>query len=465
MNSALIEKIDREIELAREAVTKDTIRFVNIKSVRGEPLAGAPFGIGPKMMLDEFIKTANADGFYTEDYGVGVVSAALGDGPADLGIWLHGDVVPEGDGWIYPPYNATEYKGCVIGRGSTDNKGQLAAAYNLLKIFKKLGITLKYNTAIYLGSNEESGKADIVGIHGNPDAKGFLNVATPPRLSLVPDSGWPVAYGGWGFVIIKVKSKAKLTSLDFVAGQNETPGLAVASFKGEFKPSLAPEGCEIGKSGDSLSAFTPPRHGTNPDPNGNMITVLSRALIDTPEIPESDKEILAVLRDLSLAVYGEWVPGMENSDEKVRIYPKSVDMVDGCVEMTLTIRTPHGNSFEAISDGINAFTRERGFEVSVAEHRTKSYMLDKNSKEAKLLCEVANEVCGVNAEPFVVKGGTYAHELPNAYVFGASGNLPPEDFPEGHGKAHGVDEAVSIDRLIRMMKIYARTMLRLEEIL
>ena len=465
MKSELIEKIDLEIEASREAVTNDTVRFVNIKSVLGEASEDAPFGIGPKNMLDEFIKTAIADGFYVKDYGVGVASAAFFDEPIDLGLWLHGDVVPEGEGWIYPPYNATVYKGCVIGRGATDNKGQLAAAYNLLKIFKKLGIKLKYNAAIYLGSNEESGKADITGSPDNPYAKGFLNVAKAPRLSLVPDSGWPVGYGGWGFVLIKVRSQKKLSAFDFTAGKDATPGLAEAIFTGGYKPVSAPEGCEIGEGGGSLTAFTPPRHGTNPDPNGNMITVLSRALIDTPEIPEDDKKILAALRDFSLDVYGSWIPEIEKSDDKVRIYPKSVEMVDGTVEMTLTIRVPHGVSFENISAGINALANERGFDVTVCTHRTKSYMLDKNSKEAKLLCSIANEVCGTNAEPFVVKGGTYAHELPNAYVFGASGNLPPDDFPEGHGRAHGVDEAVSIDRLVRMMKIYARTLIALEEIL
>ena len=147
MNCDLIEKIDSEIEAARSAVVSDTIRFVNIKSVNEPPKAGAPFGEGPKRMLDEFFDTAKRDGFFMTDYGVGVVSAAVKDGPIDLGIWLHGDVVPEGDGWTFSPYDATEYKGCIVGRGATDNKGQLAAAYNLLKIFKKLGVDLKYNVA------------------------------------------------------------------------------------------------------------------------------------------------------------------------------------------------------------------------------------------------------------------------------------------------------------------------------
>ena len=43
------------------------------------------------------------------------------------------------------------------------------------------------------------------------------------------------------------------------------------------------------------------------------------------------------------------------------------------------------------------------------------------------------------------------------------GSLPPEDFPKGRGSAHGLDESVSLDRLQRAMRIYARALLALNE--
>ena len=64
-----------------------------------------------------------------------------------------------------------------------------------------------------------------------------------------------------------------------------------------------------------------------------------------------------------------------------------------------------------------------------------------------------------------MSGGTYAHRLPNAYVFGTDGGVPPADYPKGRGGAHGLDEVVSIARIKRMMKIYARTLLALEDML
>jgi succinyl-diaminopimelate desuccinylase len=88
-------------------------------------------------------------------------------------------------------------------------------------------------------------------------------------------------------------------------------------------------------------------------------------------------------------------------------------------------------------------------------------LLDKESSEVQMLCEIANSVTGENKEPFTMSGGTYAHRLPNAYVFGTDGGVPPADYPKGRGGAHGLDEVVSIARIKRMMKIYARTFLAL----
>ena len=212
-----MEKLLTQIDDAIANCTRDlaalTIQLINIKSLKSEPVPGGPFGAGCKQVLDTVMELGQKEGFYCTDYKVGVMHAALKPGQPDLGIWLHGDVVPEGDDWLYPPYNATEKDGCIIGRGANDNKGQLAAMFLLLKIFKDLGVELNYNPAIYVGSNEEFGMTDLIGDPSIPEAKGFLNVAAAPRMSLVPDSGFPVGYGGKGGMNITIKSKTPLISL------------------------------------------------------------------------------------------------------------------------------------------------------------------------------------------------------------------------------------------------------------
>ena len=155
MDTELIRKIDELIDKDRANIAADIIKLVNIRSVREAPLPGAPFGAGVRQVLDTVLEMGAERGFEVRDYeNAAVVSVALKQGDIDLGIWAHGDVVHEGSGWIYEPYNAVEYKGRIVGRGSTDNKGQLVATLRLLQIFKKLGIKLKYNPALYVGSDD-----------------------------------------------------------------------------------------------------------------------------------------------------------------------------------------------------------------------------------------------------------------------------------------------------------------------
>ena len=462
----LISLIDNEIEDCTSQLAADTINLVNIKSVQSEALPGAPFGEGAKKVLDTFVKMAGADGFYTTDYGVGVVSASMKKGEPDLGIWVHGDVVPEGDGWSFPPYDATEYRGCIIGRGATDNKGQLAAMLNLFRIFDKLGVELNYNPAIYLGSDEESGKRDLVGMEGNPDARGFINVHKPPRLSLVPDASFPVGYGGKGAINITLTAKEPISGYTFVAGLPESPGNATAVFESADIPENI-DGCTVSRGAcNEISTFSPPVHGAHPDPNGNMITMLSTALLDNGLVPEADRSKLEFLRDVSKMVYGESL-GIATDHEvmgKLTVTSKTVKCDDGYLSLLMSIRFPLGITGDEITEKVSRSAEASGFTLTSASIYTRPYMNERDNEIVRTLCRVSNEVTGEDKKPYTLSGGTYAHELPNAYVFGTNGNLPPDDFEKGRGGAHGIDEAVSLDRLKRAMRIYARALLSLNDI-
>jgi len=300
MDNRLLEKLDAAIDGCTDELAALTRQLINIKSVQSEPVPGGPFGAGCKQVLDTVMELGQKVGFVCTDYKVGVMSAALKEGQPDVGIWLHGDVVPEGDGWIYEPYNATEKDGCIIGRGATDNKGQLAGAFLLLKIFKDLDIKLRYNPAIYVGSNEEFGMTDLIGDPNIPEAKGFLNVATPPRLSLVPDSGFPVGYGGKGGMNLTIRSKTPLHGFTMFAGREDSPGRATAVFEDMELPAELPD-CTV--SGNQVIAESPPIHAAHPKPGGNMITKLCGGLVDV--VKTEDRHIMEFFKMVSLCIDGE----------------------------------------------------------------------------------------------------------------------------------------------------------------
>ncbi len=468
MNTELIKKIDEAIENSERELVADIIRLVNIKSVKGDPLPGAPFGEGPRAVLDEALRMGEKIGLHGVDYGCGVVSLAREDKKPDLGVWLHGDVVPEGSGWSFAPYDAVEYKGCVVGRGATDNKGQLAGIYHIFKIFNELQIPLSYNPAFYVGSNEETGMKDMIGLEGNPDAKGFLNICEPPRMSLVPDGGFPVGYGGKGGCSFELVSKKPMKSCRILAGQPDGPGFARAYFEGDALPSLS-EDCKVYKEDGKtvVETFSPPVHGAHPDPNGNMITMLSKALLDANAVSEEERSILEFFKESSLDVAGKCF-GINTHHEilgDLSVFAHAIGDENGCSTLKINIRFPLGITYEQIKKRLEEAAAARGFSLRTVARSVDPYLLDVNGDAVQMLCRISNSVTGMDEKPFTMSGGTYAHRLPNAYVFGANGCLPPEDFPKGRGGAHGVDEVVSIERIKRMMRIYARTLLELNDVL
>ena len=122
-----------------------------------------------------------------------------------------------------------------------------------------------------------------------------------------------------------------------------------------------------------------------------------------------------------------------------------------------------GPAYEKIAEGLSRVAEANGFEIAGIQRGTDPYLLDKNWDVITELNKIANEQCGTDSAPYTVGGGTYAHVLPNALVFGMNGCLPPDDFAPGFGSAHGKDESVSLDRLQRGMRIYARTLLKLND--
>lgn len=462
----IIDIIDKEIFAARDDVVSDTVKFVAIDSTKGDPVPGGPFGEGPKKMLEAVMEYGESDGFFPKDYKVGVASISMKEGVPDLGIWIHGDVMPVGNRWIYEPFKAFEMDGCIIGRGAGDNKGQFSAMYNLLKIFKKLGIHLKYNPAIYVGSDEENGLHDLLGDKRIPEAKGFLNTETPPRISLVPDGSYPVCYGGKGKATFFLKSRTPFKRFTLCAGRKDAPWEAVAEFDSSVNVPEDLEDCKV-ERGERIivSSQSQARHGASPDPKGNMITKLSKALLDAGLVPEENIAVVNAFRTITSDLCGKALgldaphPIMGTATVNApRIYNK-----DGYPELEVGVRYHIGTSFEEMKNKVLEYAERNGLELTFSEDTTPAYIMDKEAPVLKDICSIVNSVMGTNANPYLMAGITYAHALPNAYTCGTAANIAPKGFPEGHGGVHGPDESVSIDRLLLAMRIYARILLYLNE--
>ena len=76
-------------------------------------------------------------------------------------------MVGEGTGWtVTEPYEPKEVDGMLYGRGTDDDKGPACAALLAMQAVKELGVPLKRNVRLLLGTDEESGSEDLAYYYG-----------------------------------------------------------------------------------------------------------------------------------------------------------------------------------------------------------------------------------------------------------------------------------------------------------
>ena len=150
----------------------------------------------------------------------------MGEGSDEdaLAILAHVDVVPVGDGWTREPFGGAVEGSTMYGRGTSDDKGPLAAALYAMYAVKEAGIPLKRKVKLIIGCDEESGWEDI---------DYYKTVAILPRSGFSPDATYPVINiekGGCHFRLAGPLSREGLKILSFSVGErfNVIPGSATA---------------------------------------------------------------------------------------------------------------------------------------------------------------------------------------------------------------------------------------------
>ena len=93
-----------------------------------------PFGKNVNDVLEKFLSIAKEMGFRVKNINKYCGYVEFGDGEEIVGIIGHLDVVPEGEGWKYPPFELTLDDGKLYGRGTTDDKGPMIASLYAMKV-------------------------------------------------------------------------------------------------------------------------------------------------------------------------------------------------------------------------------------------------------------------------------------------------------------------------------------------
>ena len=468
-NERTLQDVFQYIDNHREDIIKDLCDISSIKSVSDASSDVKPFGQGCRDVLECMLQKGENEGFAAHNYENYVGSILFDVGAKEnIGMWAHLDVVPEGEGWLSDPYTPVERDGYLFGRGVGDNKSAAIGGLYLQKAFRDLNIPLKHNLELFLGTAEETGMADV---------EYYVEHYGAPKFSFVPDAGFPGCCGEFGRVQYYLSSRKPLSDQvkDFIAGSafNIIPNKAIVVLqdRGEFDLSVIPsEGYTVTKENGAITieAAGSSKHAAQPEGSVNAIHQLTKVLCTLPGLCEADQKIFQFLTNVNNDSYGTFL-GIDKTDDVSGQTVTSgtvIEFKDGIISLLNDCRHCVTDSNERIIETLTKNAGAYDFDV-VVKGQSKPYFIDKNGPIVKTITQIYQEWTQTDGAPQISKGGTYAGKIPNSVAVGLvlRNTDTPDYIKPGHGGAHQPDEFISIDKFIEGIKLFAKILLNVDEVL
>lgn len=460
------EQLEAYISSKERELVAATARLVNIPSTKGEAAPGAPFGVGPATALAEALNLGAEWGLTSHNYDGYVGTFDLNGKETKLHILCHLDVVDPGEGWDTDPYNMAERDGMIYGRGVDDDKGPAVISMLAMRCVKDLGIPLKNNVRLILGTDEESGSQDIAYYFARePYAPyTFSPDAEFPVINIEKGSYRPVISAKWeketalprvqklegGIRTNVVPPMAKATVLglspqeltDVVTGTAEATGA-------KFTVEAAPGGVQICAQGENA-------HASSPNAGINAITALLTLLV---KLPLASCPSTAAIQGMN-----QLFPHGDNAGKSLGIAQE--DEISHELTLTLSLfhldetgfwaqfdsRVPICANEENCKQVCEAACAAHGFTCRgdmQAPHHTPA-----SSPFIQTLLTCYENYSGRQGFCQAIGGGTYVHGIPGGVAFGA-GNL---DFDS---RLHAANERARISSMLMAAKIYAQAIIEL----
>lgn len=450
-------KLNAIIESMHDEMIDTLQKWIRVPSVKGEAAPGAPFGKEVRSMLDMALADCEQMGFKTQNFDGYIAHADLGEGSDEdaLAILAHLDVVPEGDGWKYPPYGAVIENGRMYGRGTSDDKGPAVAALYAMKAVKDVGIPLRRKVRLILGCDEESGWEDIA--HYN-------KVATMPRMGFSPDASYPIINIEKGICRLElhgVLSNEGLQVIAFNNGErpNVIPGRASALVAGDAatvaqaeaaaKKLDIPAEVQLTDKGVSITVTGISGHAAYPETarnaNGEMLLLLRELGV------QGDLRLLADKIGLDYKGEGLEISVSDGISGYLTCNLGIIRAGEGGVYATLDIRYPVMTNPDMIIKNVSASLP--GMRVDAMEVK-EPHHVPAGSELVQKLLDAYHEVTGYERKCLYTGGGTYARSLQEGVAFGAS-------FPQDEDLAHQANEYADIEGLYKNIKIFALAIVKL----
>lgn len=455
-----MEIINKKIEELKEDLIKDTQEILRIKSVEEPALPGKPFGEGVSKALETALSIAEKLGFKTKNLDGYVGYAEYGEGEDYIAVLGHLDVVPEGDGWNYPPYGAEIHDGKIFARGAMDDKGPIMTALYGLKAVMDTGLSLSKRVRIIFGTNEETGSGEIAYYNEREKA---------PVAGFTPDAEFPIIYAEKGLTVfdfvkpVKTNGKGNVHVKSLCGGQraNMVPDYCeayvvtddpanVISLLSEFKYETSYK-LEYERMEDGLiiKSYGVSAHGSLPELGKNAIMQMFAFLGELPlQGTDIGDFICFVNENIGMETDGKSF-GVDLEDAasgKLSFNVGTVALKDNSIVMSLNLRYPVTFQLEDMLTRVERKLLNTDIEIKNLEHQAPLYF-SKDHPLITTLQRVYEEQTGLEPELLAIGGGTYAKEMQNIVAFGPI-------FPGKPDLDHQANEYIEIEDMVKCAKIY-----------
>ena len=461
-------EIEEFVEAHRQEMLEDICTLCRINSEKMPYKEGMPYGEGAFTALAEALSMAENYGFSITNYDNYVGTVDLNEKESQLDILAHLDVVPAGEGWKETePFEPVVKGDKLFGRGTADDKGPAVAALYAMRAVKELGIPLKKNARLILGTDEECGSSDIA--H-------YYAIEKEAPMTFSPDGSYPVVNtekGGLNghFTASFAPSDAlpKLVSVEAGIKVNVVPGKARATVQGidvEVMEKAAEEVSgetgirfefDVEEDAATITAIGAGAHASKPEEGNNALTGLLVLIQRLPFAP--CEQISAIGRLLELIPHGDTsgkALGIAMSDEisgDLTLAFSLLTISDRELDGTFDSRCPVCATKENVLEVAKAKMAEKGFTL-LNDSMKPPHHVDEDSEFIRTLLRTYEEYTGRTGECIAIGGGTYVHELKNGVAFGAA-------MPETDNRMHGADEFAVIEELIVSAKMFAQVIVDL----
>jgi len=450
----LRQDIDKWFERHHDEMIADLGRIVAVNSVRGPEEPGAPYGAGPRAVMDIAQSMLEERGFTVENFEDIVITADMGSSPAKLGILAHLDIVDAGSGWDSDPFKLTERDGRLYGRGTSDDKGPAVAAMYAMYCARDLCSELG-GFRLILGTGEESGIEDIAR---------YLEKNDPPTYVFTPDSDFPIVNIEKGRFLPSFGAKwaedAALPRVLSITGGypvNTVPERSEAVVEGfalEEVEAFCSEGISAVQDGNRtvITSTGKAAHAATPQNGTNALTALISMLAAMPFADSAGFECVKSLKNLFPHgdFHGQGL-GINMSDDATGALTVNFSMIDFTptgFDGKFDSRTPAcADEVDLLELTREAFARKS---IDITDSTiSRCHHTPEDSPFVQTLLGIYEEYTGDVGKCLSIGGSTYVHEIPGGVAFGC-------EFPGADNKIHGANESIATEELVLSAKMFTQ---------